>query len=172
MPGQAESTGTCRVIKITGKIMTEIIDKSGIKFNQIMIASLVSLSFLFDLPWLLAFTSLIMITGSIFREAGLFRLIYLGIIKPSGIMKPHPVNESNAPHLFSHALGGIVLLTAFLLIEFLPGNSGLVAGWSLALIVAVLAFVNITLNFCAGCFLYFQLQKSGLLNSKGKSTHA
>lgn len=173
MHGQEESTGTCRVIKINREqIMTEIIDKSGIKFNQIMIVTLVAISFVFNLPWMLAFTSLVMITGNIVQDAGLFRIIYLNIVKPSGIMKPEPAEESNAPHLFSQGMGGIVLLTAFLLIEFLPGNSGSFAGWSIAIVVAVLALVNITLNFCAGCFLYFQLQKFGILNSKRKSTHA
>jgi hypothetical protein len=137
-----------------------------------MIVSLISFSFVFDLPWLLLLTSLILVTGTIFQGAGLFRIIYLNIVKPIGLMKPRLVEESNAPHLFSQGMGGIFLLASFLLIELLPGNSGLVAGWSIAVIVAVLAFINITLNFCAGCFLYFQLQKSGILNSGKRSTHA
>jgi hypothetical protein len=152
--------------------MSAKIDKSGIKFNQILIVLLVSVSFIMNLPFLIALTSIIMIIGSILPEASLFRLIYLNIVKRSGIMKPEIVNESNAPHLFSHGFGGIVLLISFLLLQFFPDNTGIIIGWSISLIVAVLAFINIIWNFCAGCWLYFQLQKSGLLDSKGKGSHA
>lgn len=152
--------------------MSGKVDKSGIKFNQILIVLLVSVSFIMNLPLLIALTSVIMIIGSIFPEASLFRLAYLNIVKPSGIMKPEIVKESNAPHLFSHGFGGIVLLISFLLLEFIHNNFGIITGWSISLIVAVLAFINITWNFCAGCWLYFQLQKLGLLDSKRKSSHA
>ncbi|HVO73429.1 MAG TPA: DUF4395 domain-containing protein [Ignavibacteriaceae bacterium] len=152
--------------------MIEKIDKNGIKFNQILIVLLVSVSFITNNPWLLAVTSIIMIIGSIFPEASLFRLIYLNIIKPMRIMKPHFAQESNAPHLFAHGFGGIVLLISFIILQFINSQYALITGWSIALIVAVLAFINITLNFCTGCFIYFQLQKSGLLHSKSKESHA
>jgi hypothetical protein len=48
--------------------MSEKIDKSGIKFNQIFIVLLVSVSFIMNLPFLIALTSAIMIIGSIFPE--------------------------------------------------------------------------------------------------------
>jgi hypothetical protein len=148
------------------------VDKSGIKFNQIMIVLLVSVSFILNLPLLIALTSIIMIIGSTFPDISIFRIVYLNIIKPLRILKPEIAVESNAPHLFSHAMGGIVLLISFLLLEFIETNSGAIIGWSISIIVAVLAFVNITLNFCAGCFLYFQLQKMGLIDSKKNSSHA
>jgi hypothetical protein len=152
--------------------MSEKIDKSGIKFNQMLVVLLVSVSFIMNLPFLIALTSVVMTIGSIFPEASLFRLIYLNIVKRSGIMKPEIVNESNAPHLFSHGFGGIVLLVSFLLLQFFPNNTGIITGWSIAIIVAMLAFINIIWNFCAGCWLYFQLQKLGLIDSKRKSSHA
>jgi hypothetical protein len=151
--------------------MKETVDKSGIKFSQAVIIIFTSVAFVFDLPWLLAITGLVMIAGSIIPEAGLFRIIYLNVIKPLGLMKPVLAEESSSPHLFSHGMGGVFLVTAFLFIELLPGNSGPAAGWTIAIIVAVLAFINVAFNFCAGCFIYFQLQKSGLFISKRK-THA
>jgi hypothetical protein len=33
-----------------------------------------------------------------------------------------------------------------------------VVGWGLAIIVALLAAINLTTGFCVGCFLYFQLR--------------
>ena len=34
-----------------------------------------------------------------------------------------------------------------------------VAGWALALVVIALAAVNLLFGFCAGCFIFFQLQR-------------
>jgi hypothetical protein len=46
-------------------------------------------------------------------------------------------------------------------LAFALGASG--AGWLLAGIVAVLAAVNLLFGFCAGCFVYFQLARVGLI---------
>lgn len=152
--------------------MPEKVDKSALKFNQIFIVLLVSVSFVINLPGLIALTSAVMIIGSLFQEASLFRIVYLNIIKPSGIMKPEIVHESNSPHLFSQRMGGIVLLISFLLLEFIQTGTGIITGWSISILVAVLAFINVALNFCTGCWIYFQLQKSGLIHAKRKSSHA
>jgi hypothetical protein len=42
-----------------------------------------------------------------------------------------------------------------------------VAGWLLAWIVVVLAAINLAIGFCAGCFLYVQLERLGLLGGHG-----
>ena len=35
----------------------------------------------------------------------------------------------------------------------------IVAGWALAIVVIVLAAINLIFGFCAGCFVYFQLAR-------------
>ena len=52
-----------------------------------------------------------------------------------------------------------VLIVA--LIAFLAGAA--TAGWALAILVIVLAGVNLFFGFCAGCFVYFQLQRLGVI---------
>ena len=38
-----------------------------------------------------------------------------------------------------------------------------VLGWTLDLIVFVLAGINLTVGFCAGCFVYYHLGRLGVL---------
>jgi len=138
------------------------LDKSAIKFNQGFIVSLTALAFLLNIPWIIAFTSAVMLIGTMFPYAGLFKLVYKYIAKPIGIVKPNIVDEDNSPHQFAQGLGGIFLAVSFvaLIAKFI------ILGWILAFIVLALAFINLTVNFCAGCFIYFQLHKFGVLQSK------
>ena len=139
------------------------LDKSALKFNQGAIVLLIALAFLFNLPLLVAFVMIVMITGTIYPQAGLFKLTYKHIAKPLGIIKPNIVEEDSSQHRFAQGLGGIFLLASYIALVFNPGYLG---GWALALIVLALAFINLTMNFCLGCFIYFQLAKLGIFNSR------
>ena len=139
-----------------------IIDRKALKFNQASIVFWVAIAFLFNIPLLIAFVSAVMIIGTIFPGAGLFKLVYKHLIKPLKFLKPEIVTQSNSPHLFAQGMGGIFLGISFMLI-LLTGLQ--LAGWIISLLVLTLAFVNIAFNFCAGCFLYFQLSKLGIIKS-------
>ena len=133
-----------------------ILDRSSLKFNQGAIVVLVSIAFIFNLHWLVALVSLVMLVGTMLPNAGLFKLIYLHIFKPLGLIKPDVVKEDNTPHLFAQGMGGVVLAASFLFLNFTQQQ---LAGWILSIIVIALAFINLSTNFCAGCFIYFQLNK-------------
>ena len=140
------------------------LDKSTIKFNQGSIIVLIAAAYLFNLPLLVACVMVVMIVGTIFPKAGLFKFIYKHIAKPLGIIKPKVVEEDNSPHQFAQGLGGVFLAVSFIALT----AKMFVLGWTLALIVLTLAFINLTINFCAGCFIYFQLYKFGILKSKNE----
>ncbi len=140
------------------------LDKSAIKFNQGSIVVLIAAAYLLNLPLLVAFVMTVMISGTIFPNAGLFKLLYKHIAKPLGIIKPDIVEEDNSPHQFAQGLGGVFLAVSFIALT----AKMFVLGWTLALFVLVLAFINLTVNFCAGCFIYFQLYKLGILKSKNE----
>jgi hypothetical protein len=146
----------------TGKSVEEKLDRSSIKFNQGAIVVLVSIAFLLNLYWLVAFVSLVMLIGTLFPKAGLFKLTYFYFFRPLGIIKSQIVKESNTPHLFAQGMGGVVLAVAFLLLNFTDQNF---IGWFLSLVVVALAFINLTTNFCAGCFIYYRLNKMGIFSS-------
>jgi hypothetical protein len=102
----------------------------------------------------------VLLIGTLFPDAGLFKIIYFKAAKPLGLIKPKIVEEDNAPHRFAQGLGGVFLLLSFTTLEF---NLNLV-GWGLSLIVLSLALINLTVNFCMGCYIYFQLNKLGIIH--------
>jgi hypothetical protein len=152
----------------TDKSVEEKLDRSSIKFNQGAIVVLVSFAFLLNLNWLVALVSIVMLIGTVFPKAGLFKLTYFYTFRPLGIIKPHIVKESNTPHLFAQGMGGVVLAIAFLLLDFVDQNF---VGWFLSMVVVALAFINLTTNFCAGCFIYYQLNKFGIFSDYSRKQH-
>lgn len=135
-----------------------MVDHSALKFNQMAIITLLVLAFLFDQPWLVAFVAAVMVVGTWWPAAGLFKLVYKHLLKPAGIMRPHLIADEQQPHLFAQGLGGI-----FLVISVVALTTGAtVVGWLLVGMVVVLAAVNLFLNFCVGCYLYYQFARRGL----------
>ncbi len=65
-----------------------------------------------------------------------------------------PVDEDPRPHRFARSVGAVFLIAASL--AFLLGAPLL--GWGLALVVALLAFINLAFGFCLGCFMYYQFR--------------
>lgn len=134
------------------------VDQSALKFNQASIILLLVLAFLLDAAWLVAFVAAVMIVGTLWPNAGLFKQIYARGLKPAGLLKANVIADDPQPHLFAQGLGGIflVLSTAALWL------GAPVIGWSLAGIVIALAAINLFLGFCLGCFIYYQLGRRGI----------
>ena len=135
-----------------------MIDHSALKFNQMAIISLLVLAFLFDQLWLVAFVAAVMLVGTWWPNAGLFKLFYKHGLKPRGIMQPQMIADEQAPHLFAQGLGGLMLAASIAAL----GAGLTVLGWLLVGIVVVLAAVNLFLHFCLGCYLYYQFARRGV----------
>ena len=134
------------------------VDYTALKVNQSFIIGLLVLAYLLNQPWLVAFVGLVMLVGTVWPQAGLFKRIYSDLLKPAGLLKADPRPDTPAPHLFAQGVGAIVLGLAVL--AFATG--GVVAGWLLTALVIVLAAINLFAGFCAGCFIYFQLERRGV----------
>lgn len=134
------------------------VDQTALKFNQASIILLLLLAFLLNSVWLVALMAAIMLIGTVWPEAGLFKLIYARIFKPLGWPKPHVIEDDPRPHLFAQGLGGLFLVASALALWL----NAPVVGWVLAAIVIVLAAINLFLNFCLGCFVYYQLGRLGV----------
>ena len=134
------------------------VDQSALKFNQASIILLLVLAFLFNAAWLVAFVAAVMLVGTVWPEAGLFKQIYARGLKPAGLLKPNVVDDDPQPHLFAQGLGGIFLVLSAAALWL--GAS--VAGWALAAMVIALAALNLFLGFCLGCFIYYQLGRVGV----------
>ena len=134
------------------------VDHTALKVNQSFIIALLVLAYLLNQPWLVAFVGLVMLVGTVWPQAGLFKRVYSDILKPAGLLKADPRPDTPAPHLFAQGIGAIVLGIAVL--AFATG--GVVVGWLLTALVVVLAAINLFAGFCAGCFIYFQLARRGI----------
>ncbi len=133
----------------------EYVDRTALRVNQASIIGFLVLAFLLDQPWLVAFVCAVMALGTALPAAALFQRIYRDILRPAGLLKPDLVAESAAPHRFAQGMGAAVLLAATLALF----GGALALGWGLAFVVIALAVVNLFFGFCAGCFVYFQLQR-------------
>ena len=131
------------------------VDRTALRVNQAFIIGFLALAFVLDQPWLVAFVFAVMAIGTAFPQAALFQRIYRDVLRPAGLLKPDVHDEDAAPHRFAQGMGAAVLLIAS--IALFAGTYAL--GWGLSFVVIALAAVNLFFGFCAGCFVYFQLQR-------------
>jgi hypothetical protein len=134
-------------------------DRSAVRVNQALIIAFLVLGFILNQPLLVAFVAAVMAIGTAFPAAALFQRIYRDLLRPAKLIRPNVHAEDAAPHRFAQGMGAGVLIVS--LIAFLAGSTGL--GWALSILVIVLAGINLFFGFCAGCFVYFQLQRLGVI---------
>lgn len=132
-----------------------LIDRTALKVNQAAIITLLLIAFIGNLTWLVAFVAAVMVAGTISPQLAVFQRLYHAVLKPAGWLTPDLHREEAAPHRFAQGLGGAVLVGATLA---LVAGLGLV-GWTLSLVVVVLAAINLGFGFCAGCFVYLHLSR-------------
>jgi hypothetical protein len=140
--------------------MVKKVDTTAIKFNQASIITFTLLAYVLDLPWLVLFVGAVLAVGTIWPGAALFQQAYRQVLKPIGLVKPHVIDDDPAPHRFAQGVGATFLGLSSLALLALNAIS---LGWELAGLVVVLAAINLFFNFCAGCFVYYQLRRLGLI---------
>ena len=134
------------------------VDQSALRVNQAFIIGLLILAFVLDNVWLVAFVGAVMLLGTAVPSLSLFKRIYQHGLRPAGIVKPDVVADNPEPHRFAQGLGGVVVAGS---VAALLGGQA-VLGWTLAWVVVALAALNLFLGFCAGCFVYYQLNRLGV----------
>ena len=134
------------------------VDHAALKVNQAFIITLLLLAFVLDSWPIAAFVGAVMLLGTAAPALGLFQQVYRYLLRPAGIVKAQVVVDNPEPHRFAQGLGGAFV--ALSVVALLVGQTLL--GWILAWIVIVLAALNLFLGFCAGCFVYYQLNRLGL----------
>src|SRR3979411_1056132 len=148
---------------------TQLVDHSALKVNQIGIITTVLVAFIgsaFYRPLLvlIPLLAIVLLVGTFAPQLALFKQLYFKVLKPHGIVKPRPGPGRPEPHNFAQGLGGVFLAVASAFLLPVP-----VVGLALALLVAVLAFVNLAFGYCLGCQIYFQLGKRGLIRATRSS---
>lgn len=146
------------VPSIAGGAPARQVDQSALKVNQVFIMLLLITAFVLNSWVLVAFVGGIMLLGTAVPQLALFKQVYLGLLKPRGWVGSDVIADNPEPHRFAQGFGGAVVVLAVLaLLSGLP-----LLGWVLAWLVVALAGLNFFLGFCAGCFVYYQLNKLGI----------
>lgn len=138
------------------------VDHNAIKFNQVSLTIITIVAFLADAPWLAGVLALVLAASTAWPQWGLFRLIYQRVALPLGLLRPNLREDEQAPHRFSQGVGAAFLALSWITLQ----ADAAVLGWVLDLLVAVLAMVNVVFDFCAGCFVYYQLRRVGLIKQQ------
>lgn len=136
------------------------VDAHLIKFAQAWVIGLTGLAFILQQPALVVVAAVALAISALAPQASPFRLLYRAVALPLGLLRPRVVEDDPAPHRFAQAVGATFLVASSLLLFLTPVA---IAGWALDALVFVLAGINFTVGFCAGCFVYYHLGRLGLL---------
>jgi len=134
------------------------VDHSALRTNQALTISLLALAFVLNAPSLAALVAAIMLISAIYPPAGLFTRVYRHLLKPAGVLKPNVIEDNPEPHRFAQGFGGTVV--ALSVIALLAGSQ--IVGWALVGLVIVLASLNLFAGWCAGCMMYYWLNRLGV----------
>ncbi len=134
------------------------VDHSALRTNQAFIITLLALGFVLDQPLLVGAVALVMLVGTAWPRAALFKRIYQHGLLPAGLVRPDVRPDHPEPHRFAQGVGGVVSLLGF--VALLLGSP--LVGWGLAWVVIALAALNLLAGWCAGCTLYYWLNRLGV----------
>jgi len=130
------------------------VDHAALRVNQAFIISLLFAAFIVNTPWLAVFVAAVMTYGALTRQPG-FKAAYANFLKPRGLVKPDVIDDNPEPHIFAQGFGAVVLwIGVASLFAGLP-----TLGWGLAWLVIALASLNLFVGFCAGCMVYYWLNR-------------
>lgn len=134
------------------------VDQNGLKTGQALTIILLILAFVLNNWVLVAFVAIAQLLGGLGLRLAPYRLIYQTLVKSSGIVKPRIEIDNPQPHRFAMLVGAVFngAATIALLANASP------VGWTLVWIVIVLANLNFWLNFCLGCWMYYQFNRLGI----------
>lgn len=135
-----------------------VVDHSAIRTNQFFTIALLGLAFVLAAPAISGVTGAIMLLSVAVPPLGLFTRIYRHLLRPAGVIRPRIIPDNPEPHRFAQLLGGVMVTLGTLIV--LAGVS--IAGWGLIIVVIGLASLNLFAGWCAGCTMYYWLNRLGI----------
>ena len=134
------------------------VDQTGLQTGQAATIILLILAFILSSPLLVAIVALAQFLGALDVPFAPYKLLYQYGIKPTGVAKPNVIVDNPEPHRFAMLVGAVFNGVGALAIF---GDVALL-GWVLVWIVIVLANLNFWVNFCMGCWMYYQFNRFGV----------
>lgn len=137
---------------------TRLLDQNAGRAGQALTIILLVLGFVLDLWPLVLVVGMAQLLGALALPFAPYRLIYKHAVLPSGLVKPNLQPDNPEPHRFALLVGAVFNFAATILL--LAGTPGV--AWVLVWIVIALANLNFWLNFCLGCWVYYQFNRLGV----------
>ena len=134
------------------------VDQIGLKTGQALTIILLLVGFVLESWLLVAIVAVAQFLGAVAAPFAPYKLVYQNLVKPSGIVKPNIIHDNPEPHRFALLVGSIFNGVATVLL--LAGAP--VVAWVLVWVVIALANLNFWLNFCMGCWMYYQFHRFGV----------
>ncbi len=134
------------------------VDQNVLRTNQVFTIGLLALAFVVNSPALAGVVGVVMLVSALYPPLGLFHRIYRHILRPARIVQPDIIADNPEPHRFAQGFGGTVVVLGFL--ALLGGAE--IAGWALVGVVIGLASLNLFAGWCAGCMMYYWLNRLGV----------
>jgi hypothetical protein len=138
------------------------VDRNTLRTNQAFIVGMTVLAFVLGDEvgrWIVLATGVVLAAGTLYSPLALFKQVHRSVLLPLGVLRANVQPEDPMPHQFAQAVGAAFLLASAAALF----GGAITVGWTLNWIVTALAFINLTVQFCAGCFVYLQLDRVGLL---------
>ncbi len=135
-----------------------LVDQQQIKFNMAVTASLLVIGYLLNSWYIIAIAIVCQFSGAAGLSFAPYRILYTKLVVPIGLVIPKKIPDNHAPHQFAALVGGMFNLIGVIFLL----NGMAVVGWIFIAIVLVLSLLNLFLGFCAGCFMYYILNKFGV----------
>jgi hypothetical protein len=160
-PSVLEGNGAMSTGPVATASETPRVDAHLLKFSQAWTVGLTAIAFVLHWPWLVVIAALCLLISAAVPAVGPFRWLYRYVAVPLRLLRPRIVEDDPAPHRFAQGVGAAFLIASAAVLYLAPAAAGV--GWTLDAIVFVLALVNLSFGFCAGCFVYYQLGRLGVM---------
>jgi len=135
----------------------QIVDQNELRTHQVLVMAVLMTGFIIDRWELVAFQAGIFLLTWLTPAISPYVLVYKGVLKPLGILKPDLRVDVPQAHRFAMSIGFIVTGGA----SFLLYSGNTLLGWGLIWLVLILGAIAFA-GWCAGCFSYYMLNRIGL----------
>ncbi len=125
------------------------VDVNVPRFSQAVVASVLAAGFLLQRPIAVVAVALVLVASAINPRWALLSRLYTGVIRPYRRSARIEFEDARPPRFAQQLGAGATLVATFAFATGIP-----LVGWSLALLVATLAFLAATSRICLGCIIY------------------
>lgn len=133
----------------------EIMDHQALKFGNGTTIVLLLIAFILNSPLIVLLVALSQLASALRWQYAPYRLAYQLAVRQD-LLKPRLASDHFQPHAFAMLVGAVFNGIGFTVLL----GSGI--GWVPVWIVIALANLNFWLNFCTGCWMYYQFNRLGV----------